>query len=76
LVAVNKVDTHRAEASADEFVQLGFEKNFPRSAIHGEGIQPLMDTAVAELPPPEVSSVQSQFSVKKQSGIGRLKLKT
>jgi len=30
LVAANKVDTSRDEASADEFTQLGFEKNFPR----------------------------------------------
>jgi GTP-binding protein len=50
LVAVNKVDTHRAEASADEFAQLGFEKIFPVSAIHGEGIVNLMDTATALLP--------------------------
>ena len=50
LVAVNKVDTHRAEASADEFAQLGFDKIFPVSAIHGEGIVNLMDTAVALLP--------------------------
>jgi GTP-binding protein len=50
LVAVNKVDTHRAEISADEFAQLGFEKIFPVSAIHGEGIENLMDTAVALLP--------------------------
>ena len=53
LVAVNKVDTHRAEISADEFAQLGFEKIFPVSAIHGEGIQPLMDAAVAAVPPPQ-----------------------
>jgi GTP-binding protein len=51
LVAVNKVDTHRAEISADEFAQLGFDKIFPVSAIHGEGIEPLMDAAVALLPP-------------------------
>ena len=50
LVAVNKVDTHRAEVNADEFSQLGFDKIFPVSAIHGEGIQPLMDAAVAFLP--------------------------
>jgi GTP-binding protein len=51
LVAVNKVDTHRAEVSADEFSQLGFDKIFPVSAIHGEGIEPLMDAATAALPP-------------------------
>jgi GTP-binding protein len=50
LVAVNKVDTSRAEKGADEFAALGFEQIFPVSAIHGEGIQNLMDTAVALLP--------------------------
>jgi GTP-binding protein len=72
LVAVNKVDTHRAEASADEFAQLGFEKIFPVSAIHGEGIVNLMDTAVAALPP-EVSSVQSSVFSEGQSDAGSLK---
>jgi GTP-binding protein len=49
LVAVNKVDTNRAEPGATEFTELGFEKVFPVSAIHGEGIEPLMDAAMAEL---------------------------
>src|SRR6202142_1183333 len=34
LVAVNKVDTHRAETAASEFSELGFDKVFPVSAIH------------------------------------------
>jgi GTP-binding protein len=50
LVAVNKVDTARAEKGMDEFAQLGFEKIFPVSAIHGEGIENLMDAAAALLP--------------------------
>ncbi len=50
LVAVNKVDTHRAEGGADEFTRLGFAKLFPVSAIHGEGIDNLMDAATALLP--------------------------
>jgi GTP-binding protein len=60
LVAVNKVDTFRTEKDADEFAQLGFEKIFPVSAIHGEGIQNLMNEAVARLP--EVSGQQSAVS--------------
>jgi GTP-binding protein len=60
LVAVNKVDTFRAEKDADEFAQLGFDKIFPVSAIHGEGIQNLMNEAVALLP--AVSSQQSVVS--------------
>jgi len=50
LVAVNKVDTSRVEQNALEFAELGFEKVFPVSAIHGEGIEPLMEAAMALLP--------------------------
>jgi len=48
-VAVNKVDTFRTEKGADEFAQLGFDKIFPVSAIHGEGIQNLMNATVANV---------------------------
>jgi GTPase len=51
LVAANKVDTERMEKLADEFVALGFQKIFPVSAIHGEGIESLMGAALAALPP-------------------------
>src|SRR5437660_5872342 len=56
LVAINKVDTDRAEPGASEFAELGFEKIFPVSAIHGEGIEPLMDAAIKLLPDGGVSS--------------------
>jgi GTP-binding protein len=52
LLAVNKVDTERMEKLADEFTSLGFEKIFPVSAIHGEGIENLMAAALAGLPEP------------------------
>ncbi len=39
LVAVNKVDNHRLEGGANEFVSLGFEKIFPVTAIHGDGVR-------------------------------------
>ena len=60
LVAVNKVDTERAEAGAGEFSELGFDKVFSVSAIHGEGMEPLMKAAVQllEAPSPH-SEVQS-----------------
>ena len=50
LVAVNKVDHPQAESGVVDFAALGFEKLFPVSAIHGEGILPLMDAATAGLP--------------------------
>jgi len=44
------VDTHRLESQAAEFSQLGFEKMFPVTAIHGEGIDNLTMEAVRLLP--------------------------
>ncbi|MBI3192617.1 MAG: ribosome biogenesis GTPase Der, partial [Pedosphaera parvula] len=51
LLAVNKVDTYRAEAGAAEFSELGFDQLFPVTAIHGEGIEALIKAAVEKLPP-------------------------
>ena len=62
LVAVNKVDTSRAEKGMDEFARLGFEKIFPVSAIHGEGIENLMNAAAAALPQVESSKLQVEGS--------------
>jgi GTP-binding protein len=50
LVAVNKVDTAKAEPGVPEFAELGFEKLFPVTAVHGEGIEPLLNEAVKFLP--------------------------
>ncbi|MCU0783345.1 MAG: ribosome biogenesis GTPase Der [Verrucomicrobia bacterium] len=50
LIAANKVDTERVEIDADEFARLGFEKIFPVSAIHGLGVEELINAAVALLP--------------------------
>ena len=59
LVAVNKVDTDRLDPQALEFSQLGFDKIFPVTAIHGSGIEALMDTATALLPPDTDGSVEA-----------------
>jgi GTP-binding protein len=65
VVAVNKVDTPRAEAGAVEFAELGFDRIFPVSAIHGEGIGALMSAAVGLLP-----EVTGQLSVVSSQKIG------
>jgi len=52
LVAVNKVDTAKAESGVPEFAELAFEKLFPVTAIHGEGIEALMNEAAKFLPAP------------------------
>ncbi len=51
LLVVNKVDTDRATPGVDEFSRLGFERIFPITAIHGAGIEELMDEAISYLPP-------------------------
>ena len=46
LVVVNKVDTERAAPGVAEFSALGFDRLFPVTAIHGYGMEDLMDAAV------------------------------
>ncbi len=50
LVAVNKVDNDKLNAGVPEFNQLGFDKYFPVTAIHGTGLEALMDVASTHLP--------------------------
>ena len=59
LVAANKTDTHRLETAAMEFEELGFDQVFPVSAIHGEGIQALMEAALKLLPADTVEAIAS-----------------
>jgi GTP-binding protein len=50
IVAVNKVDTARAEGGVTEFSELGFDKVLPVTAIHGEGIDTLLQACFRWLP--------------------------
>jgi len=52
LVAANKADHDRARVRPREFETLGFPA-FSVSALHGRGVDTLMQSALAELPPPE-----------------------
>ena len=58
LVAVNKVDTSRAEPGVLEFSELGFDRIFPVSAIHGEGLEPLLNAATANFPETPAAEAQ------------------
>ena len=74
LVAANKTDTHRLETAAMEFEELGFDQVFPVSAIHGEGIEALMEAAlkllpkeeVVEAPEPEASAAEGDLMCRKK----------
>ncbi len=69
LVAANKVDTVRMEKDADVFAGLGFDKIFPVSAIHGEGIENLMAAAFAFLPAPlPTDEIPSEETVEMELG--------
>src|SRR5436305_1726789 len=49
LVAINKTDDKRAQASAMEFFQLGFDPVIEVSAEHGHGVAELLDEIVNRL---------------------------
>jgi len=48
--AVNKIDNERQEKFAYEFYELGAEKIFPISALHGRGVAEMMDAIVDSVP--------------------------
>jgi GTP-binding protein len=52
-VAANKVDSARLEADAMEFERWGFDRVFPISAEHGNGVSDMLDAAFDVLPAPE-----------------------
>jgi GTP-binding protein len=49
LLAINKVDDKRSQASSLEFFQLGFEPVLEISAEHGQGVAELLDEVVSRL---------------------------
>jgi GTP-binding protein len=60
LVAANKADNVRSSENATEFSELGFDRIFPVSAIHGRGLDALMQSAMSllpsQLPPPDLDA--------------------
>jgi GTPase len=50
IVAANKADNARAMENTTEFSELGFDRIFPVSAIHGRGVDALMEASMALLP--------------------------
>ena len=58
-LAVNKVDTPKMEATAEEFRRLGIRNLVPVSAEHGSGVAELLDAVLDSLP----ASVQTETHV-------------
>src|SRR5438552_960309 len=52
-----------SDGASPSFTELGVDKIFPVSAIHGEGIEPLLNAAIALLPiPSPAESVEGRVS--------------
>ena len=56
VLAINKMDDHRARDRVPEFHRFGVEPIVEISAEHGQGIGDLLDAVVARLPPAPVGS--------------------
>jgi GTP-binding protein len=52
-LAVNKIDSEKQEARAQEFHRLGVRALFPVSAEHGRGVDDLLDAVISALPSSE-----------------------
>ncbi len=64
-LAVNKVDTEKQEATAEEFRRLGINNLFPVSAEHGRGVAELLDAIVDILPAPTSEGVTTEGTKEK-----------
>ncbi len=56
-LAVNKVDSTKLEAEAENFRTLGIENLYTVSAEHGTGSAELLDAVLAAIPPSEMEAV-------------------
>src|SRR5437763_10238877 len=52
-LAINKIDTEKQQALANEFHRLGIRELFPISAEHGRGVDDLLDAVLPVLPSQE-----------------------
>jgi GTP-binding protein len=59
-LAVNKVDSTRLEAEAENFRTLGIENLFSVSAEHGTGVAELLDAVLQAIPAPLASAEEEQ----------------
>ncbi|MGH9579758.1 MAG: ribosome biogenesis GTPase Der, partial [Terriglobales bacterium] len=54
-LAVNKIDTPKLEATAEEFHRLGIRKLYPVSAEHGLGVAELLEAVLEQIPAAEAT---------------------
>jgi GTPase len=59
-LAVNKIDTDKQQALADEFHRLGIRRLFPVSAENGRGVDDLLDAILEVLPAQEPQAAEDK----------------
>ena len=60
-LAVNK--SEKGQHAEAEFFELGFERIYPVSALHGQGVGDLLDDVVAQLPQREPSAAEEHLKL-------------
>src|SRR5438477_5350234 len=74
-LAVNKIDTDKQQALADEFHRLGIRKLFPISAEHGRGVDELLDAVLHVLPSEQQVTTEGTEDTEKE-GVSEIKVAT
>jgi GTP-binding protein len=74
ILAVNKIDSPKLEATAEEYRRLGIRNLFPISAEHGNGIGELLDAALQQMPdsadgPQEVAAPEPEEAAPRETRI-------
>ena len=67
-LAVNKVDSDKQEATAEEFRSLGIRNLFPVSAEHGRGVAELLDAIVEILPASKTKTAEDAEDAEEAKG--------
>jgi GTPase len=70
MVAINKVDDKRAQKSATDFFQLGFDPVVEISAEHGQGVAELLDEIVIGLRAKGSGKGSGQAAIEDDAAIG------
>lgn len=77
IVAINKVDTKKAEENVYDFYELGFEEYIPISAEHSNGVNSLLDAIIADFkvqPDQEYDEEVIKFCVVGRPNVGKSSL--
>ncbi len=71
VMAVNKIDTVEEMTLAGDFYRLGFERIYPVSALHGLGLDDLLEETVSYLPQVSVETGEQEEDIPKITIVGK-----